>query len=203
MSEQVLTLSDLPGRLSNLCILSAPSGSGKTTLVKRLLEELDFLRFSISTTTRKPRTGEQEGVDYYFITREEFEYQAEKGAFLEHAVVHGNMYGTSISEVYRITMPGLVGILDIDIQGFRQIKKQFDEVTTVFIAPPNLDELRRRLLSRGTDDPESIELRLRQAQIEMAFRTDFDTVIINENIDEAYATLKRLLISMKESAQES
>lgn len=186
----------MPVRLRNLCVMSAPSGSGKTTLVKRLLKAFPYLRFSISTTTRSARPGEQHGHDYYYISRPEFEAKIDQDEFLEWAEVHGNLYGTSLSEIARITADGHIGILDIDIQGFRQVKSKFEEVVTVFIAPPSMEELRRRLISRGTDAEEAIQRRLRRAEEEMRFQGEFDHLIINDDLDTAFERLADLLNAM-------
>ncbi len=168
-------------------VLSGPSGSGKSTLIKTILEKRERVYFSISTTTRKKREGEVEGKDYYFVTREAFEKDIEEGMFLEWANVHGNYYGTSLRPVLRALEEGKLVLFDIDVQGFESIKKSpFYKITTsVFITTPTMQELKERLLQRGTDSLEVIEKRLRNALEEMEKMDEFDYILINEELQKA------------------
>ncbi|RUM88612.1 MAG: guanylate kinase, partial [Thermovibrio sp.] len=150
-----------------LIVISAPSGTGKTTLVHMLLKEFPDLEFSVSYTTRPPRPGEVDGRDYHFVDRKTFERMIEEGDFLEWAEVYGNLYGTSRTQVLKALNEGKDVILDIDTQGALQVKKNFPEAVLIFILPPSLKELERRLRNRGTDDEETIERRLKTAREEI------------------------------------
>ncbi len=179
-----------------LFVLSAPSGCGKTTLLKRVMADLPGLVFSISHTTRAPRKGEQNGRDYFFVTRKEFFAIRDRqpSGFLEWAEVHGNLYGTSRAEVERLQAAGLDVILDIDVQGAAQVRAAADPVT-IFIAPPSIEELGRRLRGRGTEDEKTIALRLAGAHREMQAAAEYDYFIVNDDLDEATESLCCVLIS--------
>ena len=167
-------------------LLSGPSGCGKSSLLKKLYQVIDNYYFSISTTTRAPRVGEEDGVDYYFVTKEEFLKDVAEGNFLEWAEVHGNYYGTSLKPMQDALKEGKLVIFDIDVQGFEQvIEKLRDITTTVFITTPTLKELEHRLTSRGTDSIEVIEKRIKNAQIEIKYTQEYDYLIINDDLDEA------------------
>ena len=173
-----------------LLIISSPSGAGKTTLTRRLLQQFPDLTFSVSHTTRKPRATEVEGKDYYFTTRKVFQTMISEGAFAESAEVHGNLYGTCITEIDRARTEGKRGILfDVDYQGARQIKSKFPNALSVFILPPNLGELERRLRGRAQDDEETIALRYQKAKDEIEHYGFFDYVIVNDELNEANARL--------------
>ena len=178
-----------------LFVLSAPSGCGKTTLLKRVMAELPGLVFSVSHTTRAPRKGEEDGRDYFFVSREEFLAIRDRqpSGFLEWAEVHGNLYGTSRAEVERRQAAGLDVILDIDVQGAAQVRAASDPVT-IFIAPPSIEELGRRLRGRGTEDEKTIALRLAGAQREMQASAEYDYLIVNDYLDEAADSLRCVLI---------
>jgi guanylate kinase len=178
-----------------LIVLSAPSGCGKTTLLKRVMADLPGLVFSVSHTTRAPRAGEKEGRDYFFVSREEFASlrDCRPSGFLEWAEVHGNLYGTGREGVERQRAGGLDVILDIDVQGAAQVRASSDPVT-VFIAPPSLDELGRRLRGRGTEDEKTIALRLAGAEKEMQAAKDYKYLIVNDDLDEAVESLRCVLI---------
>ncbi len=171
-------------KLGALLVLSGPSGAGKSTLIKTILENFNDVYFSISTTTRPKRPGEVDGKDYYFVTTEEFEKDIEEGMFLEWAKVHGNYYGTSLRPVQKALLEGKLVLFDIDVQGFESIKKsRFAELmTSVFITTPSMSELRKRLVSRGTDDEATIQKRLQNALKEMQYMPKFDYILINENL---------------------
>jgi guanylate kinase len=169
-----------------LLIISSPSGAGKTTLTRRLLETFPGFVFSVSHTTRPPRPSEVDGRDYHFTSVPEFERLREAGAFAEWAEVHGNLYGTSLQEIERARERGMEGILfDIDYQGARQIKAKLHDATGVFILPPNLTELERRLRGRGSDDDETIARRLAKAKAEIEHYGFFDYVVVNDELDRA------------------
>lgn len=174
-----------------LLILSSPSGAGKTTLCGKLRADLPRLRFSVSHTTRKPRPNELDGREYHFVDRARFEAMIEAGAFAEWAEVHGNLYGTAVSEITRAQAEHAQGVIfDIDYQGARQIKACFPEAVGVFILPPSLEELERRLRGRGTEDEPTTLRRLQAARREIAHYGFFDYVIVNDQLDEAYLRLR-------------
>jgi guanylate kinase len=168
-------------------IFSAPSGSGKSSVIHYLLRQGLPLQFSISATSRAPRGTEQDGVDYYFFTPEKFRSHIENGDFLEYEEVYkDNFYGTLKSEVERITGAGKSVVFDVDVVGGCRIKKFYgDRALSVFIQPPSIDELRRRLEKRGTDAPEVIESRLEKAEYELSFAPAFDVIIINDHLPKA------------------
>jgi len=167
-----------------LFVVSGPSGCGKSTLIRRLLAAVDGLRFSVSHTTRPRREGETDGRDYHFIGRTEFEAMAGSGAFLEWAVVHGHLYGTSRAEAE--SRPGAADpVLDIDVQGAKQVKGQGLPAVFVFVVPPRFEDLRERLEKRGLDDPETIRRRLRAAVREVESIPEFDYLVINDTLDRA------------------
>lgn len=180
-------------RRGSLLVLSAPSGAGKTTLVKALLARDPSLRFSVSYTTRKPRPGETDGKDYCFVEREKFEQMTGAGEFLEHAEVFGNRYGTSRAQVDALREAGHDVLLEIDWQGARQIRANAPDCKTVFILPPSVTELERRLRSRATDSDAVIRRRLDQALDDMSHWAEFDFVVVNEALDEAVDGLVAIL----------
>jgi guanylate kinase len=175
-------------RLGILFVVSAPSGAGKSTLLNALRQTPDFV-YSVSYTTRAPRPGEVHGEDYYFVSMEEFQQRLAGGEFLEHALVHGNYYGTLRSVVLEQLHDGVDVLIDIDVQGARQIRSDensaiHDAVADIFIMPPSLDELRRRLTKRGTETPEQIEMRLQNAAAEMEAWHDYRYTIISGSVEE-------------------
>lgn len=173
-----------------ILLLSGPSGCGKSSLLKELYKVIDNYYFSISTTTRAPRVGEKHGVDYFFVTREEFQKDIEEGNFLEWAEVHGNFYGTSLKPINQALEEGKLVIFDIDVQGFEQvIQKLSDITTTVFITTPSLEELEKRLKSRGTDSIDVIEKRIKNAKEEIRYTQKYDYLIINDNLEKAASNL--------------
>ncbi|MFI3271513.1 MAG: guanylate kinase [Pseudomonadota bacterium] len=176
-------------------VLCAPSGTGKTTLTKRLLEEFPDFAFSISCTTRGPRTGEVDGRDYHFISVEEFLRRRDAGFFAEWAEVHGNYYGTPLEATRAMLAAGKDVLFDIDVQGARQVRETMPQATFVFILPPSMEELERRLRSRGTDDDATIMKRLRNAGKELRNADFFDAFIMNDDIDTAYAALKATFVA--------
>lgn len=178
-----------------LIVVSGPSGVGKGTLCNTLVKNIDNLFISISATTRPPRTGEINGVNYIFMNRENFEEKIEKGQFLEWAKVYNNYYGTPKEFVIEKLKEGKDVILEIDIQGAAQVKKSCPNGVFVFIAPPSLDELRKRIVNRGTDNEESINLRLKSAKEEMRASFDYDYVIINDDLNKAVLKLQSVILA--------
>ena len=178
-----------------MLIVSSPSGAGKTTLCNRLRGEFPDLRFSISHTTRKPRPVEVDGRDYHFVDEATFEQMVRAGAFAEHARVHGHLYGTSLKEIEiaRTTSRGV--LFDIDYQGARQIKASLPGAVGVFILPPSLAELERRLRGRGTEDEATAQRRLANARAEIEHYGIFDYVIVNDEINRAYEQLRGILFA--------
>jgi guanylate kinase len=177
-----------------LIVISAPSGAGKTTLCSRLLRDFRELSLSVSTTTRAPRGQEKDGVEYHFVTREKFQKMIDANRFAEWAEVHGNRYGTSLDAIDLAFGAGRSLLLDIDVQGAESLRQAYGKrALTVFIAPPSLEELERRLRSRGTDPEDTIQRRMRNARDEMAHLERFDHVVINDTLDHAYEELKAIV----------
>ena len=167
-----------------ILIISGPSGCGKSTLLKEVYKNISDYYFSISTTTRAPRVGEVNGVDYFFVTKEEFEKDIENDSFLEYAKVHDNYYGTSIKPINKALEEGKLVIFDIDVQGHEIVRNKLDSVvTSVFITTPSLKVLEERLNNRNTDNIEIIEKRLKNAKIEIKSFQDYDYLIINDNLE--------------------
>ncbi len=180
-----------------LLILSSPSGAGKTTLTKRLLAEFPEFRFSVSHTTRAPRTNEVDGRDYHFTTRPEFERLVEADAFVEWAEVHGNLYGTARTEIDRARGSKECGglLFDIDYQGARQIRAKLLDVVGVFVLPPSLDELEKRLRGRASDTEEVVQRRFSAAKVEIEHYALFDYVLLNDDLDRAYTKLQGIILA--------
>ena len=179
-----------------LIIFSAPSGSGKSTIINKLMSEYGLQgRFSISATSRKPRGSEQDGVEYYFLTEEDFRRRISEGDFLEYEEVYpGCFYGTLRTEVDRTLARGENVILDIDVQGGLNVKKIYgDRALTLFIQPPSIERLRERLERRGTDAPEVIKRRLAKAETELSFAPKYDAVVVNDDLEEACRDAARVI----------
>ena len=169
-----------------ILILSGPSGCGKSTLLKEVYKDISDYYFSISTTTRAPRVGEVNGVDYFFVTKEEFEKDIENDNFLEYAKVHDNYYGTSLKPINSALNEGKLVIFDIDVQGHKILRKKLGNlITSVFITTPSLKILEQRLIARDTDTTEMIQKRVENAKIEIESFTDYDYLIVNDNIHKA------------------
>ena len=181
--------------MKKVIIFSAPSGSGKTTLVKHCLQQFPQLQFSVSATTRALRGEEIHGKDYFFLSVEEFKKLISEDAFVEYEeVYHDKFYGTLKSEVERIWQSGKTVIFDVDVKGGISLKKYFGEkALSVFIMPPSVEELERRLVSRATDDPETIKTRVEKASEEMTFKDQFDVTVVNSDLDKAKNTTENLL----------
>lgn len=179
----------------NLVVISGPSGAGKGSISSRILKEMDNIEFSTSMTTREPRSGETDGKDYYFVTREEFRDAIAKDDFIEYAEVFGNYYGTPKKEVESRLKEGKNILLDIDVQGALNVMKSFPEGLFIFVLPPSLEELRNRIVHRGKDAPDVIERRLGQAESEMAHAGEYDYQVVNDDLDEAVETIKKIIIT--------
>jgi guanylate kinase len=170
---------------SQVFVITGPSGVGKGTLIRGLRERIPELELSVSATTRPPRPGERDGRDYHFMTPEEFERHVVAGDFVEHACYSGNRYGTLRSELERRLRQGVPVVLEIEVQGARQVRQAMPEAVAVFIAPPSLDALRARLVGRGTDTPDQVGERLRTAQRELAAQPEFAHVVVNDRLEQA------------------
>ena len=181
--------------MGKLVIFSAPSGSGKTTIVRELLRRFSQFEFSISATSRQPRGAEQNGIDYYFMTNEEFKTRVERGEFVEWEEVYaGTCYGTLKSEMERIWAKGNVIIFDVDVMGGINLKKLFGkDACSMFIMPPSVEELERRLRGRGTDTEEVIQKRIAKAEFELSKATEFDYVVVNDVLDDAIAEAEAII----------
>lgn len=173
----------------SVVVITGPSGVGKGTLIRELKSKIPGLAFSVSATTRKPRPGEQEGVDYHFLTPDEFAKEVAADGFVEYAEYSGNYYGTLRSEIDRHLASGAPVILEIELQGARQIREQLPEVLSIFIAPPSFDALKSRLVGRGTDSAEQIAKRLETAKVELGARDEFDVQVVNDRLDDAIEEL--------------
>lgn len=179
-----------------LLVLSGPSGTGKGTVCKVVRDSLgDNLAYSISATTRKPRTGEEHGREYFFFSKEEFEALRDQNGFLEWAQVYDNYYGTPRAFVEEVLASGRDCILEIDPQGALQVRKATSEAVLVFIAPPSLEELRARLTGRGTEVPEEVEKRLSCAEAELAYSNQYDYLIVNDEVEKAAEKMKAILMA--------
>lgn len=188
-----------------MIVVSAPSGAGKSTLCDRLVAEFQRIVYSVSCTTRAPRGEEQDGEHYFFLTRREFKKRVRNGEFLEHALVHGNHYGTLEDTVLFAMEEGHHVLLDIDVQGARQLRDSLSRLNPrhpirrgfldIFIAPPSLEELERRLRGRGTDSEQVIRKRLDNAKAEMEHASEYAHQIVNDDLEQAYADLKAIILS--------
>ena len=178
-----------------LIVIVAPSGSGKTTLARCLLREFPKVRFSVSATTREPRKGEVSGKDYHFLSGEEFDHQIRNNGFLEwEEFYNGTRYGTLRSEVDKLMKSGYFPLLDIEIKGALNVKNIYgDDCVTIFIQPPSLEELEKRLINRGTEDSESLALRLERAEEEIKYADKFDFVVVNDDLDTAFQQVKEIV----------
>jgi len=175
--------------VARVFVITGPSGVGKGTLIRTLRERLPELELSVSATTRAPRPGERDGVDYHFLSDADFQQRVEAGEFVEHAVYSGRRYGTLRSELERRTTAGHPVVLEIETQGARQVRTTLPEAVQVFIAPPSLDALRTRLIGRGTDDDDEVDARLRVATQELAAQGEFGHVVVNDRLEDAVAQL--------------
>ena len=179
--------------MARVFVITGPSGVGKGTLIRGLMERLPQLALSVSATTRAPRPGEQEGVHYHFLSPEEFDCRVQRGEFVEHADYAGRRYGTLRSELDERVREGRPVVLEIEVQGARQVRAAMPEAVQVFIAPPSLEALRARLTGRGTDDPAEVERRLRVAEQELAARDEFRHVVVNDRLEDALDELVQIV----------
>ncbi len=180
-----------------LFVVSAPSGAGKTTVCRRVINELDRIGFSVSYTTRPPRPGEVDGKDYHFVDDREFLSMIEKDEFLEWAWVHKYRYGTSNSEIKKILGQGRDIILDIDVQGALNVKAKMPDANLIFILPPSMEELERRLRSRGSDNEEQISIRMKTAQDEIRHVFEYEYIIVNDELDRAVSGLESIITARR------
>jgi len=176
-----------------LYVVSSPSGGGKGTLIRRVLDVMPDLSYSVSYTTRAPRNGEVHGREYFFVDRQKFEQMVSAGSFLEWANVHGNLYGTAESQIVAETTAGVDLVLEVDVQGAESVRRLALDSVSVFILPPSLETLRQRLLSRGTDTEEQVAIRLRKAPEELSQYELFDYVIFNDEVERASAQLAAIV----------
>ena len=181
-----------PGKLF---VLSGPSGAGKGTICKKLLEETEKLELSVSMTTRSPRPGEVEGISYFFTEKEKFEEHIRCGNLLEHAQVYGNYYGTPRAPVLEKLAAGIDLILEIDMQGALKVKESYPDGVFIFILPPSMSELRKRLTGRGTETAEAIELRLGETLKELSYIEKYDYCVVNGVLEEAVARVKAIVVA--------
>jgi guanylate kinase len=181
-----------PGKLLILC---APSGGGKSTMAKRLMAEFPQIKFSVSATTRAPRAGEEHGREYYFLTRDEFLMRVKQGDFLEHEEFYnGTLYGTLREQVDKMMISGYFPLLDVDVNGGLNVRSMYPTTSlSIFLRPPSLQILRERLVLRGTESAETLEIRLARAEMELAKASDFDFEIINDELERAYGELRELV----------
>jgi guanylate kinase len=179
--------------LPQVFVITGPSGVGKGTLIRALRDRMPELELAVSATTRKPRAGETQGEDYWFLTDDEFSRRVAEGAFVEHAEYSGRRYGTLRSELERRIGAGHPVLLEIEVQGARQIRRTMPEALQIFVAPPSADVLRTRLIGRGTDEPEDVEARLRVARAELAAQDEFGEVVVNDRLEEAVDRLEGIV----------
>jgi guanylate kinase len=195
----VTSLSREPKKRGLLIVISGPSGVGKDTLIKRLLELDRNLRYSVSCTTRAPRPGEVDGVDYSFVSRERFQQLVEEGAFLEHATYNGNLYGTLTERVERERAAGHDVVLKIEVKGAEQVRAKAPDAIFIFVAPPSVDELVKRQIKRNTETSQDMEARREIATREMEYAARYDHEVINDKLDRAVAEILAVIEQARSS----
>jgi guanylate kinase len=181
--------------VARVLVITGPSGVGKGTLIRGLMQRIPNLELSVSATTRPPRPGERDGVDYHFLTEPEFEQRVREGAFVEHADYAGRSYGTLRSELDERLRAGVPVVLEIEVQGARQVRAAMPDAVLVFIAPPSLEALRARLVGRGTDDAQEVARRLRVAEQELRARDEFGHVVVNDRLEDALEQLSAIALA--------
>ena len=184
-------------RAGTLFVISAPSGAGKSTLCRELLRKIPDIKLSVSYTTRKPRKGETNNIHYTFISQKRFKNMINRGEFAEWAMVHGNLYGTSIKRLKKLNKEGYDIILDIDVQGALQVKTSYKNAVYIFILPPSMRVLKQRLMNRKTEPEEAVTVRLDRAKDEILSYKEYDYVIINDKLEKAYRGLESIIISAR------
>lgn len=184
-------------------MITGPSGVGKGTLIRGLLERIPELELSVSATTRSPRPGERDGVDYHFLTPEQFESHVARGDFVEHATYSGHRYGTLRAELERRLKSGAGVVLEIEVQGARQVRTAMPDSVAVFIAPPSKAALRARLVGRGTDSPEQVDERMRTAERELGAQPEFEHVVVNDRLEQAIDELVGIVRSEMAAGSEA
>jgi len=193
-------VSALRSRKGLIIVVSAPSGAGKTTVCERLLADMPELAMSVSYTTRRPRKGERDGEDYFFISKERFHEERDRGLFLEWAEVHDHFYGTPRDFLEKRVQAGKDTVLDVDVQGAYSISRAFPRGVLILLLPPSLAELRRRLRERGSDSAKDVDVRLKNARTEFHCYPTFDYLVINEKVNEAVEHLKSIIIAERRRA---
>lgn len=184
-----------------LFVISAPSGAGKTTLCEKLIRNVPKMKLSVSYTTRQPRKGEKNGVHYTFVSERKFKNMISSGELAEWAIVHGNLYGTSIKRLKKLNREGYDIILDIDTHGAMQLKKSCENAVYIFVLPPSLETLKKRLKNRRTDKEEDIETRLANAKVEISSYSIYDYIIVNDKFDNAYKELESIILSTRRKTE--
>jgi len=188
-------MTETKNRKGQIFVLSGPSGAGKGTVRKRLFQEIPMLKYSISCTTRQPRPGEVDGVDYRFIDETRFRAFIREEAFLEWADVHGHLYGTLCSDVERECSAGYDIVLEIDVQGAMQVRNKCTRCILIFLSPPSLEALEQRLRLRGTESEENVRIRLRNANDEMNLASGYDYLVINDSVEDAVHRIREIILS--------
>ena len=181
----------------NLFVISAPSGAGKSTIIKALKERIEGLGYSISHTSRKPRGNEKDGIEYHFLKKETFRSMIDAGAFVEWAQVYDDLYGTSFSSLDEQTASGLDVLLDLDTQGAKNIKKRFKNSVLIYVLPPSLDVLEKRLVARGTDDETVIKSRMKKTSNEIKQCVWYDYIIVNDDLEKAIKEAQAIILSVR------
>jgi guanylate kinase len=182
-------------KTGQIFVFSAPSGAGKSTIARALMERVEGLAYSISHTSRPPRGSEQNSVDYHFVSRSTFREMIEKNAFLEWAQVHGHLYGTSLAAINKQASAGFDILMDLDVQGGRNVKKQSPDSVLIFLLPPSLKVLENRLTTRGTDDPSVVRKRMVQASEEIKSCSRYDYIVINDDLEKAISEAQAIIVS--------
>ncbi len=181
-----------------MIIIAAPSGAGKSSFVKKIIAELEDLRDTITYTTREMRRGESEGEPYHFVSQEKFNQLIKEDFFVEWAQVHGNLYGTPLYQIEEAWEEGKTVIMDVDVQGAKTFKSKYPEAATIFIIPPSIQELRRRVVDREGEPPADLELRMKNAEVEMAHADSFDHQLVNDDFEESYGQFRTLIYKLLE-----